>query len=265
MAEGQKNLSKRNFPLASGLLEITNYAIFGETFSDCQWKERDAMGKTSNAVVWLVMGVILLCGTAYADTGMFAVAPKVSTLGLGGDLAVKITPGVNCRLGLQGFSYDFDATESDIEYDFDVDMFSSSALLDWHIFGDAFHITGGFLFADMDFDLDAKPADTLTIGDNDYDADDVGSLTGTLDIDDVVPYVGIGWGNPFDKKKRAGFIIDLGVAYTGAPDIALSATGPAAGTPQFQEDLKREEQDLKDETSDYKFYPVISLSFYYRF
>ena len=45
----------------------------------------------------------------------------------------------------------------------------------------------------------------------------------------------------------------------------LTATGPISHDPQFQEDLKHEEQDAQDFAENIKFYPVISFGICYQF
>lgn len=81
----------------------------------------------------------------------------------------------------------------------------------------------------------------------------------------MAPYVGIGWGNAFGRSRRWGFVTDLGVAFTGSPDVALSATGTLASDPGFRADLAREEADLEDDLEDFKIYPVFSANLYFRF
>jgi len=223
--------------------------------------QRRALG----AIVLFFLSVSFSCGVAYADTGRFAISPQVSTSGPGAELITKLTSNINFRLGVHGVSFDLDGTESDIDYDFEVDLFSFSGLVDWHVFGNSFRITGGIVVNESEIDLEAEPAASLEIGDTTYTAAQIASLTGNLGFDSIAPYVGIGWGNPFTSKKRWGFMFDLGVAFTGPADLDLSASGPLAGDPAFLADLERERQDVEDDLDDFKFFPVLALSFFYRF
>ncbi len=110
-------------------------------------------------------------------------------------------------------------------------------------------------------DLSASGTGEQEIGGVPYDwENDIGTLSGSVKIDDLAPYVGIGWGNPLTGDQRWGFTCDFGVAFAGSPDVALSATGMVASA-----DLERERRDIEDELEDFKFYPVISISFFYRF
>ncbi len=215
-------------------------------------------------VILLILSVLLSCGAGCQDTGRFAVSGKGGTLGLGGDFTTGITPNVNARVGLNMLDLDYDDELDDIEYDLGLDFYSFSALVDWHIFDDSFRISGGFISMNNEIDLKATgiAGETETIGDSPYDWSDIGTLSGSVDIDGLAPYVGIGWGNPLTHHKRWGFTIDLGVAFTDSPDVALSATGVAAG---LEADLEKERKDIEDDLDSLKFYPVISLGLFYRF
>jgi hypothetical protein len=87
-------------------------------------------------------------------------------------------------------------------------------------------------------------------------------LKGEVDFRPVAPYIGIGWGNALGKEERWGILTDLGIAFTGLPDIELSATGP---DPTIQAEIAKEERDIQDELDAFKFYPVLSISLFYRF
>ena len=52
---------------------------------------------------------------------------------------------------------------------------------------------------------------------------------------------------------------------TGEPEVTLVATGLLADDPTFMASLENERLALEDDVSDFKAYPVISLSFVYNF
>ena len=222
-------------------------------------------GRNLGGIVLSILCVSFLCGAGYADTGRFAISPQVSTSGPGAELIAKLTSNINCRFGVNELSLDLDGTESDVDYDFELDLLSFSGLVDWHPFGNPFRITGGIVVNESEVDLDSESAATLIIGDTAYTAAQITSLTGNLSFDNIAPYVGIGWGNPFASKKRWGFMLDFGVVFTGPADLDLSATGPSAADQAFLANLERERQDVEDDLDDFKFFPVIALRFFYRF
>jgi len=222
------------------------------------------MEKKIGAILLLVLSVLLCCASGCADSGGLAIAGKASTLGLGGELTTGITTNVNARVGINTLDFDFDDEFDDIEYDVGLDFSSVSALVDWHIFSDSFRISGGVISMDHNLDLDATgPAgESETIGDNTYTWADIGTLSGSVEVDDLAPYVGIGWGDPINSGRRWGFYCDLGVAFTNSPDVKLTATGVAAG---LAADVQKELDDIEDDLDSFKFYPVLSLGLYYRF
>jgi len=218
------------------------------------------MRKKLNAILLLILLVLLSCGAGCTDSGRFAVSGKTSTLGLGGEFTTAVTSNINARIGINALDLDFERELDDIEYDIGLDFSSFSALLDWHIFDSPFRISGGVLSMNHKLDLSASATGEQEIGGFTYDWSEIGTLSGSVEIDNVAPYVGIGWGNPLTGDKRWGFTCDFGVAFAGSPDVALSATGMVASA-----DLERERRDIEDELEDFKFYPVISISFFYRF
>lgn len=223
------------------------------------------MREKSHAILLLVVSVLLLSGAGCADSGGLAISGKAGTLGLGGELTTAVTSNVNARVGLNTLDFDYDDEFEDVEYDVGLDFSSFSALVDWHVFNDSFHLTAGLLSLDHELGLDATPTTSQDIGGTSYSPSEIGTLSGSAEIDGVAPYIGIGWGDPMDPDKRWGFYLDLGVAFTESPDVSLSANGTMASDPVFQANLAKERKDIEDDLEPFKFYPVISLGLYYRF
>jgi len=210
--------------------------------------------------------VLLFSGLAAPqDTGRLAIGAKTGTLGLGGEVMVNVMPDVNLRLGIGTFSFSHDEEYSDVDYDFDLDLLTYPITLDWYPFGGSFHISAGVVFNDTDISLDSSYSGSLEIGGNTYTAAEIGVLSGDLDLNGIAPYVGLGWGNPFDKEKRWGFVTDLGVAFIDSPDVDLSGTGTLSGNAAFLADLAIETADLEDDLEGFAIYPVFSASLYFRF
>lgn len=223
------------------------------------------MEKKLSAILLLVLSVLLSCGAGCADSGGLAIAGKAGTLGLGGELITGITQNVNARVGMNVLGLDLDEEIDDVEYDIGLDFSSFSALVDWHVFAGSFRITGGVVSMNHELDLEGtgSAGEMQEIGDGTYDWTNIGILSGSAEIDDLAPYVGIGWGDPLDPNKKWGFYCDFGVAFTGSPDVKLTATGP--GAPGLPADLAKERDDIKDELEAFEFYPVISLGLFFQF
>jgi hypothetical protein len=227
-------------------------------------RRRPIIMKTRTVIVTLST-VLLTASAARADGGGFAIAGRAGTLGLGGEASVNIFQDLNFRAGFSVFSFDYAGSINEIDYKFKADLRTLPLMLDWYPFHDAFHLTGGIILNDSGIDLQGKSSTSVTIGDQTYSAEQAGTLNGNIDFNRVAPYLGIGWGNPFNNSSRLGLLCDLGVAYSGSPDVSLRATGTYANDPTFQSNLAKERQDLQDKANRYKFYPVLSVSLYFRF
>lgn len=206
-----------------------------------------------------------IAGTASADSGRLAAAARAGTLGVGGDVMANVLPELNVRFGVGYFDLSFNSKVTNVDYDFDLDLLTFPLLLDWYPFDNTFHLSAGVVLNRTEVDLDGRHDGTVTIGNQTYTADQIGVLSGDLSFRDVAPYVGIGWGNAFGKRGRWGIVTDVGVAFIGSPDVALSATGPLADDPAFASHLAREEKDLQDKVGKFKIYPVLSANLYFRF
>jgi len=105
------------------------------------------------------------------------------------------------------------------------------------------------------------PAPNYEIGDQVYTADEVGELRGGMDYRALAPYFGIGWGNA--AQSRIGFVVDLGIYYSGYAKSHLTATGPIASQPGFVDNLRREvdelQRDYDEDGYNWRFFPFVLL------
>ena len=205
----------------------------------------------------IISALMLCCSPSFAEGT--AITGKIGTLGLGVDLTAYLSESFNARLGVNYLDFDYERTESDIDYDLNLDFTSASALLDWFPFKGEFRISGGLFYNDNSINADAEPTDSLSIGSTDYSPAQVGTLSGTVDFDEFVPYVGIGWGNAVIGDKKVKFSFDLGIVFQGTPKVNLTADGPISSNAAFQADLAQEEADFQDDADDFEYYPVIAF------
>ena len=224
------------------------------------------MGCRAAAVVSIVAALLLPGRQARAAFEEWAIGVKSGTLGLGGEIATDLVPDVlHLRGSVQWLEFDFDVEIDDIDYDVGVEFLNPLLLLDWYPFAGDFRISAGALFNGSDIDLEATSADPIEIGGRLYNPGDIGSIRGESDFDEIAPYVGIGFGNHLSQDRRWGFSADLGVAFIGSPNVDLRITGPFADNPLLLADLAEEERKIEDELDKFRFYPVLSLTLYFRF
>ena len=179
------------------------------------------------------------------------------------------------RLGAYAWDQDLDYTVSSITYEGELDLLNLAALVDYHPGGGAFRFTAGLIYTQNE--VRGRAPLTALLDEEDRALAQqiaqqlglvIGDLTGTLEVDPVAPYVGLGAG-----ATRGGWHLsfDLGVMYHGEPDATLQADTdlPLELVPGAEVALElllaREEAEIEAETDDYPFYPVVALGVSYRF
>jgi len=211
----------------------------------------------------IMAAAMLSAGAVQAESvSGLGIGVKAGTLGLGADITKSITDTINARVGFNSYKFTTSGEEGDVDYDIDLKWQSTALLLDWHPGGGSFHLTAGYMLNGNKLDMRAKPTSTYTIGDTTYTQAEVGTLTGTVDMDDG-PYIGLGWGNA--ARKGFGFSVELGALYQGSPSAQLTATGTLASDPLFQQELAKEEAKANDSLDSYKWYPQIAIGVSYGF
>lgn len=224
------------------------------------------MKKGFLAAALLTLSSLFIIGTGCQDSGTLAVSGKAGTTGLGGEVTVGLLTDLNARVGLNTMDFDVDEKFDDVEYELGVNFDSMSGLIDWYIFDDSFHLTGGVYSLNHEICLDATPTGSVEIGDITYSYSDAGMLRGKAEVDGTSPYFGIGWGNPMQSNRRWGFTLDLGVIFTDSPDVTLNSYGGALSTDSaFLAELEKERKKIEDDLDSIKFYPVATLGLFIRF
>jgi hypothetical protein len=199
---------------------------------------------------------LLLAGPAAAQVPRPGIAVHVGSTGLGADFALGVHKYLGFRAGGSFFPFDFNITESDVDYSLSVPSPQFLLAVDVYAAG-TFRFTGGLLIQQGNFDLEATPTEPVEIGGVEYSPAQIGSLTGTLDTRAVSPYLGLGFGSP--NKRGPGLFLDLGVAFHGEPAVSVTANGPIASIPQFQQDLDEEVAEIQDAVGGFQVYPVARL------
>jgi hypothetical protein len=215
----------------------------------------------------LAVSALLMSGGAAAD---FGVGVKAGTLGLGVEGRWDpIVPWFDVRVGLNSFDYDTSGNQAGIDYD------GTLAL-------DNYYLTGNFKFPMSPFrftvgafsngnELQMSSQDvgggSYEIGGIPFDAATVGSLRSTTSFSSTAPYAGFGF--DFELFGKAGLNLDFGVLWQDEPTVTLDATNWQSLSPVEQAilgaALEIERAELEDEMSDFKAWPVVSLSFVYNF
>jgi hypothetical protein len=201
----------------------------------------------------------LLLGGQSAAAENFALGPKAGTTGLGLEATLRMSEAFNLRGGFYAFDYSTDIEENGIQYDGDLELSNAGLFADWHPFAGTFRVSVGGVQSANAFGGAADGE--LEVGDNTY----LAQLQADVDWDGFAPYLGVGWGNAVGSAGWS-FSFDLGVMFTGEPSVSLTGTvDDPLLQPDFDEDLAREEESLRQELEDARYFPVINLGLAYRF
>ncbi|MGP5076081.1 hypothetical protein ACTXGZ_11365 [Psychrobacter celer] len=211
-----------------------------------------------------------------------AVSAEVGTLGYGANIAWGLNENTELQAGWAGgdvadlFGGDFDA--NDVNYDVDSDFSNPYLGVQLRPTGNWFTMGAGIIVPDNDIDVTANPeGGVYKINGAEYDADDVGSLQGTMEHrNKLAPYATIGF-RP-NITNNFGLFGEIGAAYMGKTDATVTASNTSnnfvsikdgAGnnvvTTQTAEDVARlAENELEDK--DYlEWMPIVKVGATYRF
>lgn len=209
----------------------------------------------------VVLTIFLFCASQLAAQG-FAIGAKASTLGLSFELDKSIFDNLNLKAGGAFFNYTHDGGggSDDYTYEGKLELSSFFLLADWFPFGNSLRVTGGALINLNEANVVLVPSKSYTVGGDEYSPEELGSLSAKVDFNSVSPYIGLGIGNPVSGDSGLKFTFDLGTIYQGAPTVDLTGSGliePSAAPDQ--------EQQLEENISWFKWYPVVSFGLMYKF
>ena len=222
----------------------------------------------SKSINLLVCAVLFLGASATANAE-FGVGLKAGTLGLGLEGRWKALPWLDLRVGANQYDYATTGTQAGIEYD------TTLAMDNYYLTGNfrfplsPFRITAGAYSNGNELQMTSQDTNgtTFDIGGVTFSSADIGALQGVTTFDKTSPYVGVGY--DFELFGKVGFNLDFGVLWQGEPLVSLYATEFDTAPPEVQAELgpalEAESQEIADEFSNYKAWPVLSFSFVYNF
>ena len=152
---------------------------------------------------------------------------RFSTLGLGGEVAVRLANRINVRGGFNALSVHHNVTINGIDYAGQARFRSAEAHLDFFLVG-SFHVSPGLLVYNgnnANVNISIPGGRTFTIGGTTYESGDAtsanGPITGNLTVkfNRVAPEILIGTGNLVPRGHRRHWSIngDFGFDYEGSP------------------------------------------------
>ena len=196
----------------------------------------------------------------------FAVGVQAGTPGLGFQAQYSINDYVVLRGGYDVLQWQTDDTYDGVDYDADIDFQSPGAFIDLDPFKNGLFVSGGAYFGDRSIDLDATPTENVNIGGAIFTPEQVGRLSGRIDLENTAPFLGLGYDDTFSRDRRFGFRVLAGAAFGDSPRVNLNASGGTlSDQPLLQERLAQEERQIQEDADDYKILPVVQIGLNYRF
>jgi hypothetical protein len=215
----------------------------------------------------------------------FGIGVKVGLLGVGAEIAARVNHHSNLRAGFNVLGYSRSFDKDGINYDGHLSFRTIEAHYDYFPWAGSFHISGGILdYMGNPITANAVvPGDTaFSLGGVQYYGStvDPAKATGRVNFNQVSPTVTFGFGNLVRENKHFSFPIELGVAFQGSPKSILNLTGgvcssPSSAPPQncrtvasdptVQSNVLAEQTKINNSMKPFKYYPIISFGFGYKF
>jgi hypothetical protein len=214
----------------------------------------------STAIVLLL--TFFSAGAAHADND-FAVGVKAGTLGLGLEVIWQPLTYLDLRIGANAFKFTDDGDVASIYYDQELSLESVYGTANIHFENSPMRVTVGYYSNGNELLLVNDQMLDQEIGGVIYPGAGIGTLSSTTVFANGAPYFGIGY--DFAIGENFGLIADVGVLWQGDPEVTLTADGALSGDPGFQAALEAERQELEEDLSDFKAWPLLQLGFVYRF
>lgn len=207
---------------------------------------------------------------------------KVGLLGAGAELAARLDRHSNVRAGFNVLGYSRSFNKDGINYGGHLSFRTIEAHYDYYPWAGKFHVSGGML----DYIGNPITANALvpggssfTLGGQTYYSQNANPAfaSGKVNFNQVSPTVTFGWGNLVRENHHFSVPIELGIAFQGSPKSTLGLVGNvctdqaqtqcfnAATDPTVQSNVIAEQTKLNNSMKPFKFYPIISVGFGYKF
>jgi hypothetical protein len=213
------------------------------------------------------------------DSGWFGIGVKTSFLGIGAEVATRVTHHSNARAGFNILGYSRSFSEDGINYNGHLTFRTVEAHYDIYPWAGNFHISPGVL-AYMGNPVTGNaivPGNhRFTLGGQTYsDPSAPVTASGKMNFNQVSPTATVGWGNLVRRNKRFSIPVELGAAFQGSPKTTLNLTGNicnvpgsscvSTSDPTVQSNIVAEQTKINKSLSAFKVYPIISVGFGYKF
>jgi hypothetical protein len=216
------------------------------------------------------------------DQGTFGFGVKAGLLGVGAEVAARVTHRSNVRAGFNVMGYSRNFSKDSVNYDGHLNFRTIEAHYDFFPWAGSFHVSPGML-AFIGDPISARAlvpgGSSFTLGGQQYFSDTANpaNAKGKIDFNQVAPMVTVGFGNLIHRdSKRFSVPVELGIAFQGSPKTTLNYAGNVcdspgvncrnvASDPTVQANVISEQGKINHSLSPIKVWPIISVGFGYKF
>jgi hypothetical protein len=203
-------------------------------------------------------------------TNGLAVGVSAGTLGTGLSVAKAIEPGrLSVELDLNALTLSHSYSNSGVNYNGSLRLQSAGAVANYFPWASAFHVSAGLFYDNNRFNLNGQPTSgSFTLNGRTYSSAELSSLSGQVKFNTIAPYLGVGWG---DATAHAGWhlIANFGVLYQGRPKVSLVGDTTYPQGSQYYSalysNIDAQRQQIQNDLSSLRWYPVASIGVQYRF
>jgi hypothetical protein len=209
-----------------------------------------------------------------------AIGFKADTLGAGIQIATPISRTFNLRSSYNFFAFNDGFNLDGINYNARLHLKSSETVIDWFPGGTLIHVSPGILWGKnaMTAPVSVGPGQTFTLGSQSF----LNSIDDPINGNSTVvyshsfsPLILVGLDNIIPRSgRRLSFPFEIGIAYTGSPQLNLNLSGTICTTDgcvnlsqntDAQNSLKQEIKNLNKDLTSYPVFPIVSMGIGYHF
>jgi len=211
---------------------------------------------------------------------MFGIGVKASLLGVGAEVATRVTHHSNVRAGFNILGYSRGFSKDGIDYNGHLSFRTVEAHYDYFPWARSFHLGPGVLYYignPVTANALVPSNQSFTLGSQTYYSDPSAPVSagGRVNFNQVSPMATFGWGNLVRENRRFSIPVEFGVAFQGSPKTTLNLSGSVCTSPglnctstassSVQTNVVAEQGRINKSMSPFKAYPIISVGFGYKF
>lgn len=198
--------------------------------------------------------LLIMFPVAHAEiNNQYSLSTKAGALSTGFDITYDINDKLNARFSVNNrLLHTSDYEADDDVYNDSYQPLGSGGMVDYHPFMSNFRLSAGLLSQDNGLDADALDNGRASIGGKTY-------RLGDINLNQLSPYLGLGWQDAAKKDKQWHFSLDAGVLFQGRSKTKVSSSTVSPVLVAINNEPQNDHHNIDQAL------PMISLETSYRF